>query len=159
MAGATLSRIRQAGPGDAGLLAAGLERLSADLGDAHRMDAAGLAAAFAAPIPPFRAVVAGDTGLALYSPVFSTVSGGAGAYVSDLWVARDARGGGLGRRLLAAVARDAAESWGAIYLTLAVYDTSPEARAFYDRLGFSPLLGETRLRLEPARMDALKGPA
>lgn len=151
--------IRRAGPQDAEALSAGLARLSADLGDDHRMDAAGLRAAFAAPEPPFRAVIAGEIGLALYSPLFSTVAGGAGLYVSDLWVAEAARGAGLGRRLLAVAARDASRRWGAIFLALAVYDTSPRARAFYERLGFAPMAGETRLKLDAAAFDSLKGNA
>jgi ribosomal protein S18 acetylase RimI-like enzyme len=150
--------IRQAGPEDAALLATGLARLSDDLADDHRMDTTGLRAAFAAPIPPFRAVLAGAEGwgLALYSPVFSTVAGGAGLYVSDLWVAPAARGSGLGRRLLAAAARDAAANWAAVYLTLAVYDTRPAARAFYDRLGFVAVADETRLRLAGAALSSLR---
>lgn len=141
--------IRLAGPDDAGALAAGLARLSADLDEPHRMNAARLEAAMRAPLPPFRALLAGESGLALYSPVFSTVAGGAGAWVSDLWVAPAARGTGLGRRLLGAVARDAGAQWGALYLALAVYDTSPGARAFYDRLGFAPVTGQARLTLGP----------
>ena len=107
--------------------------------------------------PSGRALLAGQGSLALYSPVFSTVIGGAGAYVSDLRVAPDARATGLGRRLLAAVAADASERWGAIYLTLAVYDDSPGARAFYDRLGFAAVDGQARLSLDPAATARLKG--
>ena len=34
-------------------------------------------------------------GAALYSPVISTSKGGAGVYVSDLWVSKQTRGSGL----------------------------------------------------------------
>jgi ribosomal protein S18 acetylase RimI-like enzyme len=148
--------IRPAGPDAAATLAAGLAHLSAELGEPHRMDAAHLAAAMRRPEPAFRALIAGTRGLVLYSPVFSTVTGGAGAYVSDLWVAPEARGGGLGRRLLAAAARDAAARWGAIHLTLAVYDDSAQARGFYARLGFAPIPGQ-RFALDPAATERLKG--
>lgn len=149
--------IRPAGPADAATLDAGLAALSAELGDVHRMDAAGLRAAFAAPVAPFRAVLAGERGLALYSPVFSTVAGGAGAHVSDLWVAAAARGTGLGRALLSAAARDAAAAWGAAFLSLVVYDGSAAARAVYARLGFREVTGERRLVLRGDPLDALKG--
>ena len=149
--------IRSAGPADAATLDAGLAALSAELGDVHRTDAAALRAAFAAPVAPFRAVLAGDRGLALYSPVFSTVAGGAGAHVSDLWVAPAARGTGLGPRLLAAAARDAGAAWGAVFLSLVVYDASSAARAVYDRLGFREGTGERRLTLRGEPFDALKG--
>ncbi|MFP4326550.1 MAG: GNAT family N-acetyltransferase [Paracoccaceae bacterium] len=155
--------IRIATPPDAAALGAGLERLSADLGDAHRATAEELAQAMAGPVPPFRAQLAGSGappgGVVLYSPVFSTVAGGAGLYVSDLWVAEAARGSGLGRRLLAAAARDARAQWGAGFLTLAVYEDSHRARAFYARLGFRPMTGQTRMILEEAGLKALEGEA
>jgi ribosomal protein S18 acetylase RimI-like enzyme len=148
--------IRTAGPDDMLALSEGLARLSADLGDDHRAGEAELAAALSRGVA--RAQIAGDapSGLALYSPVFSTVAGGAGLYVSDLWVAEDARGRGLGRRLLAAAAADARRAWGALFLTLAVYEESRAARAFYERLGFAPVTGQTRMMLSEAGFAALE---
>ena len=94
-------------------------------------------------------------GAVVFSPFFSTVRGGAGAYVSDLWVSEATRGSGLGRRLLAA-ARDAAGAeWGARFLKLAVYLDNPRARAFYIRLGFAPHDGEVYLTLGGPALAAL----
>ena len=152
-----MAPIRIAGPGDAATLARVLAALSAELGEDHRADAEALAEAMARPFPPFRAAIAGETGAALYSPLYSTVMGGAGVYVADLWVAPEARGIGLGRRLLHAVAEDADAVWGARFLTLAVYDHSRDAMAFYRRLGFRPVRGQERLMLDPAPFAALKG--
>ena len=43
-------------------------------------------------------------GLALFFPIFSTNRAKPGVYVQDLWISSDARGLGLGRRMLAEVA-------------------------------------------------------
>jgi ribosomal protein S18 acetylase RimI-like enzyme len=81
----------------------------------------------------------------------------AGVYVSDLWVADTARGQGLGKRLLSAVAEDAGTVWNAGYLKLAVYDDNDGARAFYDRLGFAPMADETIMLLDRSGFETLKG--
>lgn len=150
-----------AGPRDAPLLNAALRRLSADLGDPHGADDAAIARALQGANPAARGMLAlegaGTVGAALYSPTFSTVRG-AGVYVSDLWVAPEARGGGLGRRLLGAVLRDAGETWGAVRLTLNVYHHSAAARAFYERLGFVPVESYTTMTLEQDAATRLKGP-
>ena len=98
-------------------------------------------------------------GAALFSPVYSTARGGAGAYVSDLWVAPGARGLGIGRRLLAAVAEAGTALWGSDWLKLAVYDHSTESQAFYRRLGFCPAQGVQEMRLDAAGVAALPGRA
>ncbi|KUF09180.1 GNAT family N-acetyltransferase [Pseudoponticoccus marisrubri] len=154
------STIRIAQEADAAALQEGLRRLAVDLGDAYRVDAATLARAGWGSTPAFRAQIAGEgalAGLALYSPAFSTLRGGAGLYVSDLWVAPEARGTGLGRRLLGAAFADAAKAWGAVYLRLQVYDRTPAARRFYDRLGFAAARGATDMILDEAGCAALKG--
>jgi GNAT superfamily N-acetyltransferase len=153
--------IRTAAAADAPALNAALARLSADLGDAHRADTADLVAAGWGENPAFRAQLAlsgaQTVGIALYSPLFSTVRGGAGIYVSDLWVAPGKRSGGLGRQLLAAALADGRDRWAARFIKLAVYDGSPDARRFYDRLGFAPLAGLSDLILDEAACTALKG--
>lgn len=149
-----------AGPDEAPMLNAALRRLSADLGDAHAASDADIARAIAGPHPAAHGLLAltgaDVAGAALYSPVFSSVKG-PGVYVSDLWVAPDARGGGLGRRLLGAVLRDAAGKWGAVRLTLNVYHHSTRSRAFYDRLGLIPVDTYTPMILEQDACTALKG--
>ncbi|AVO36902.1 GNAT family N-acetyltransferase [Pukyongiella litopenaei] len=153
--------IRQAVRSDAERLDAALAALAGDLGDPYRATPAGLERAGWGRAPAFRAQIAEAgtdlAGLALYSPGLSTVMGGPGLYVSDLWVAPGHRSDGLGQRLLAAAFADAAHVWGACFLRLQVYDRSPAARRFYDRLGFVPSTGHTDLFLDEAGCAALKG--
>ncbi len=130
-----------------------LRALSADLAEDYRTDSANLAQAVlgAQPIAYGLLAVQGaqTLGAALYSPVFSTVRGAAGVYVSDLWVGTEARGQGLGAGLLAQVAQAGAARWGASWLKLAVYDHSQQAQKFYQRLGFEPARGMQEMRLGP----------
>jgi ribosomal protein S18 acetylase RimI-like enzyme len=139
--------IRPAEAGDLTALDAALKNLSQDLGDPHRAGTDSLRKAVFGPAPSAWAQVMGGPqglrGLALFSPVFSTARGGAGAYVSDLWVARSERGSGLGTALLQSAADRAATLWGAGYLRLAVHDHNSRARLFYQSLGFEPAEGET----------------
>jgi ribosomal protein S18 acetylase RimI-like enzyme len=74
-------------------------------------------------------------GLALYFYEFSTWRGRRGVYIQDLYVAADARGAGLGRRLVNAVAARAAKA-GAVYLKLSVDAANDQAARFYETLGF-----------------------
>ena len=155
---------RVADTADLDRLEAALAALSADLGDAHAAGRASLARALSGPHPAAYALLAqadaqagGQTlGAALFSPVYSTVVGSAGAYVSDLWVAPAARGQGLGRQLLVAVAEVGGRLWGAGWLKLAVYDHSTAAQGFYRRLGFAPTRGVQEMRLEAAGLAALR---
>ena len=75
-------------------------------------------------------------GYALFFHNYSTWVGRAGIHVEDLFVRDGARGLGLGRRLLAAVAQIAVER-GCRRLDLAVLDWNP-ARELYEHLGFTP---------------------
>ncbi|MCQ0093583.1 N-acetyltransferase [Roseovarius sp. M141] len=135
---------------------AGLRHLSDHLGDSHRADADALGAALFGPHPFALGMVAEDgTGALLAMPVFSTIYGGAGLYVSDLWVAEAARGTGMGRRLLSGALNQTL--WGAPrFLKLTVYEDNPSARAVYDRLGFQPQEADTVMLLEGAQLGALK---
>jgi ribosomal protein S18 acetylase RimI-like enzyme len=149
---------------DIGALDAALRRLSADMGDTHRASQDMLAAALSGPDPASHALLARDAGAAdqvagatLFAPLFSTTRGMAGAYVSDLWVAPEWRGTGLGVMLLAAVRDHAARRWGAAFLRLGVYADNARARAFYDRLGFRPNADETVLTLAGPALARLKG--
>ncbi len=138
---------------DLARLEVALRTLSADIGEAYATDSATLAQAVLGAQPCAHGLLAlrGDQtlGAALYSPVFSTVRGAAGVYVSDLWVGAQARGHGLGARLLAQVAREGAARWQATWLKLAVYDHSHSAQHFYHRLGFAPATGMQDMRLGP----------
>lgn len=152
-------RIESVTPESLPLLQSCLRKLAVDLGDAHTASEATLHAALFGPSPACHALLAlQDTrvlGAALFSPVFSTVKGGAGAYVSDLWVAPEARGQALGTALLAAVARAARDEWNAGFIKLISYSDNDNALRFYARLGFAPLRGETGLTLSGAPLAAL----
>lgn len=152
--------IRRAKAEDAERLNEALAHLSGEIGDDHGGTAGLLREAGFGDDPAFRALLAeaGEqvVGTALYSPVFSTVRAGAGVYVSDLWVSSAARGQGLGKRLLQAVAADAGAVWNARFLKLVVYDDNEGARGFYDRLGFTASVGETTLTLNDKGLAALK---
>lgn len=149
--------IRLAGPGDMAALHQALSQLSADLGDRHVATEAALARACTAPQPAAYGFLAGNgtQGAALAAPLFSTTRGDAGLYVSDLWVAPAARGTGLGRRILAHVARFGADRWGASFLKLSVYGENAAALAFYDRLGFADTPRDRWLVLAGAALDRL----
>jgi GNAT superfamily N-acetyltransferase len=76
-------------------------------------------------------------GLALFHPRFSTWLGRPGMYLEDLYVVEEARGLGVGRRLMARLAAIAVErGWGRI--DFQVLDWNP-ARGFYNRLGMEHL--------------------
>ena len=75
-------------------------------------------------------------GFVMFFHNYSTWVGRAGIHVEDLFVREAARGLGLGRRLLAAVARIAVER-DCRRLDLAVLDWNP-ARKLYEHLGFTP---------------------
>jgi ribosomal protein S18 acetylase RimI-like enzyme len=80
-------------------------------------------------------------GLILYFCEFSTWRGRRGVYVQDLYVAKEARALGLGKRLIAACVKGAAKR-GAGYMRLSVERVNEGAAAFYERLGFEERLSE-----------------
>lgn len=89
--------------------------------------------------PLFQAVIAeaeAPLGMAIYYPDFSTHRGEPGVYVQDIYVTPEARGSGLGPRLLAEVM--ARQDFGARYMTLCVGPENTAALRFYRRLGFRP---------------------
>lgn len=145
---------------DVPLLEEALQHLAADLGDVYSADQPALAQAVCGPQAGCFALLATrdgrPMGAALSSPVFSTMRGGAGMFVSDLWVAESARGKGLARRLLAATLREGARRNAGRFLKLTVYQDNPKARAVYDRLGFAAQAGETNMILTGAPLETLR---
>lgn len=152
--------LAQVAPEDIPDLDHALRQLAATLGDPYAASPETLRHALFGPDPSARALLARAdgtlAGAALYSPVVSTMLGGAGAFVSDLWVAPGHRGTGLGARLLAHAARDAADRWRAVFLKLAVHDGNTGARLVYERLGFAPRAGETGMLLTGAAFDRIR---
>ena len=65
-------------------------------------------------------------------------------WVSDLYVAEEGRGAGLGRTLMDA-AQAAVRARGGRRVVFTVWDKNAAARAFYDRLGVGPVKGEILL--------------
>lgn len=88
--------------------------------------------------PAFEALIAErqgqPLGLCLYFSSFSSWAGKRGVYLQDIFVDPQARGTGLGRRLLAETARRAAQQ-GAGFMRLAVDKDNQGARNFYRDAG------------------------
>lgn len=153
--------IRAARMADLPLADKGLRALAAHLGDGYAVDAQALAEAAFGPAPSIRLQLAlgadGDClGVVQGSPVFSTMQGGLGLFVSDLWVSEAARGAGLGRRLLAAVCRDAAAHWGRPnFVRLMVHRGNLGGAHFYERLGFRRMEGLDLIALDAFALERL----
>ena len=109
------------------------DRVKATEADLLR-DGWGPARRFEALVAEWRGSV---VGFALFFTNYSTWEGQAGLFLEDLFVDPEARGLGLGRRLLAAVAATALAR-GCPRLDLNVLHWNP-AREFYAKLGIEPL--------------------
>jgi len=94
-------------------------------------------------------------GFALFFHNYSTWLGRAGLYIEDLYVRERARGSGLGRRLVAAVAALAVERR-CRRLELSVLHWNP-ARGFYERLGFEAMTEWRPYRLGGEALVKLAG--
>jgi GNAT superfamily N-acetyltransferase len=73
-------------------------------------------------------------GYALFYPSYDTDFGAAGFYLQDLYVVQEARRCGIGRALMAAVAR-ACRAEGGCYLFWNALERNQAGRAFYRRIG------------------------
>ena len=154
--------IRPATAADIGTIARFIRALAAyeKLSDACRFDEASLAQHLFGP-RPMAEVALGEIdgqarGFALFFHNFSTFEGRPGIYLEDLFVEPEARGGGLGKALLAhlaalAVARDCAR------LEWSVLDWNAPSIAIYKALGARMLDDWTIMRLDDAALLALAG--
>ena len=97
-------------------------------------------------------------GMALWYVTFSTWTGGNGIWLEDLYVAPEHRGSGLGRDLLAALARICVER-GYQRLEWWVLDWNEPSIGFYRSLGAAPYDEWTTYRLGDEALAALAGPA
>jgi GNAT superfamily N-acetyltransferase len=102
----------------------------------------------------FACVGSEPVGFALFFHNFSTFLGKPGIYLEDLFVRPQARGLGLGRRLLAWLARTTLERGGA-RLDWAVLDWNAPSIGFYRSLGAVPLDEWTTFRMSGAALEAL----
>jgi GNAT superfamily N-acetyltransferase len=120
----------------------------------------GLRAALFGPRPYAEVVLAEDAGVpvgfALFFHTFSTFLGQPGLYLEDLFVMPEVRGRGVGRALLAHLARVALER-GCGRVEWAVLDWNAPAIRFYDSLGARPNEQWTVYRLTGAPLAALAG--
>ena len=152
--------IRSATPEDAPLLhtlvgeLAAYEKLSAELTGSVEM----LRSALFAPTPVAEALVGElegtPVGFALFFTTFSTFLMKPGIHLEDLYVREAARGHGVGRALLQAVAQRA-EARGCGRLEWDVLDWNAPSIAFYESLGAQAHRGWTPYRVTGARLTAL----
>jgi GNAT superfamily N-acetyltransferase len=96
-------------------------------------------------------------GFALYFHNYSTWEGRAGLFVEDLFVLETARGHGLGRQLITALAA-IAEARGCKRLDLNVLDWNP-TRDFYHRLGIGHMTEWLPYRMTQPALARLAGAA
>jgi GNAT superfamily N-acetyltransferase len=97
-----------------------------------------------------------EVGFALFFHNFSTFLGKPGIYLEDLFVRPEARGRGIGKRLLAWLAATALER-GCGRLEWAVLDWNEPSIGFYKGLGAVPLDEWTTFRLTGAALERLAG--
>jgi GNAT superfamily N-acetyltransferase len=131
--------IRAATPDDAAAIVALVRALSVEEGNppGALTEAEFRSLGFGAR-PRFRTLLAeagGQVrGYALFYPSYDTDFGAKGFYLQDLYVVPEARRGGIGRALMAAVAR-ACEADGGCYLFWNALERNRAGRAFYRRIG------------------------
>lgn len=95
-------------------------------------------------------------GFAVFFPSYSTFLGRPGLYLEDLFVRPEARGLGVGRALLAYLARLTVErGWGR--LEWRVLDWNEPSIAFYKKLGAQPLDDWTVFRVTGEALQELAG--
>jgi GNAT superfamily N-acetyltransferase len=93
-------------------------------------------------------------GFAVYFHNFSTFAGRAGIYLEDLFVEPQFRGKGVGKSLLAYLAK-VAEERGCARIDWAVLNWNESAKAFYRKLGAEPMEDWTIYRLSGAGLKSL----
>jgi GNAT superfamily N-acetyltransferase len=135
--------IRSATPEDVGTLLRLIRELAEFEKLAHEVRAteADLLREGFGPSPRYEALLAEEDGralgFALYFHNFSTFEGRSGLHLEDIFVRDEARGRGIGRKLMARLAGIAAER-NCARLDLSVLHWNP-ARRFYDRLGMKQM--------------------
>jgi GNAT superfamily N-acetyltransferase len=93
-------------------------------------------------------------GFALFFPNFSTFAGKRGIWLEDLFVRPEARGKGLGKALIAAVAAVAVKR-GCARFEWAVLDWNTPSIRFYESLGAAEMSDWRVMRLEGEALKRL----
>lgn len=110
------------------------------------------------PHPAAEAVLAyheeACAGFALFFPIYSTFLAQPGLYLEDVYVKPEFRGRGIGLRLLAHLARAAAER-GCYAIKWQVLDWNRPSIAFYEKLGARPDSEWITYRLEGGALQRL----
>ena len=156
--------IRPATPGDLATIERFIRALAEYEKLAHevRFDSAVLARHLFGDRPMAEVLIAeadgAAVGFALFFHNFSTFEGRPGIYLEDLFVLPEARGGGHGRALLAALAKAAVER-GCARLDWQVLDWNEPSKAFYRSLGARHGAGWEPFRLEGAALAQLAAEA
>ena len=152
--------IRPATPADLPLIAALIRELAVyeRLASEVRFAEADLAQHLFGP-RPMAEVAIGEVygtaqGFALFFHSFSTFEGRPGIYLEDLFVRPEARGGGLGKALLAHLA-GLAVARGCARLEWSVLDWNEPAIGFYRGLGATPMDEWTVMRVDGEVLQSL----
>jgi GNAT superfamily N-acetyltransferase len=126
--------------------------------DAVEVDDAMLAAELFTDAPVVFATVADDAGevlgMAIHFRNFSTWTGRVGIYLEDLYVRPEHRGRGVGRALLADLARTATDR-GYARVDWSVLDWNRTAIDVYRSVGARPMTGWTGYRLDGEALERL----
>ena len=152
--------IRFAGPDDAAIIHELIVALAVYEKEPDAVEAtpSSLEAQLRATPAPFECLLLEDggevCGLALFFHNYSTWRGKRGLYLEDLFVLPDLRGRGVGRELLACLARLALER-DCGRLEWSVLDWNEPAIRFYQRLGAEAMDGWTVNRVTGAPLAAL----
>lgn len=152
--------IREVRPGEAGLVLRFVKALAAYEKLEHEVEAteATFEAALFGPTPRAFCDIAeldGEpVGIALWFYNFSTFQGLAGIYLEDLFVAPEARGRGIGKALLARLARRCVEE-GLGRLQWWVLDWNAPSIAFYRSIGAVPQDEWTVMRVSGEALTTL----
>jgi ribosomal protein S18 acetylase RimI-like enzyme len=160
MNGADEAHLRPATAEDAGAIRQMIQALIAHSGNPPATPAPTeeLARHMSGPRPDIEGVIAEragrPVGMVLFFPWLSTWRGRLNLYIQDLYVDPTERRGGLGRRLLAAAAREG-RMRGCKGLLLAVEISNADAATFYSRLGFQKIEEERHWLLAPEKFAAL----